>query len=119
MATINLSTVKELEDTLAKNSIVIIDFWASWCGPCKAFGPVFEKVSEAQPAIVFAKCNTEEAPELAGSFDVSSIPTLAIFRDTILLYKEPGALPQKPLEDLIRQVNELDMNKVREQIAKE
>jgi thioredoxin 1 len=104
---------KNLESSVADNNILLIDFWASWCGPCRAFGPVFEKVAKKHPDIAFAKCNTEEAPDVARQFGVSSIPTLAIFREGILLYAKPGALPEAGLEDLIRQVEALDMEKIR------
>ena len=118
MSTVNLK-MADLEDTLQKNDIVFIDFWASWCGPCKMFGPIYEKVSEKYPEIAFTKVDTEKERELAGAFGIQSIPTLAIFRDNILLFKQPGALPEGALEDLIRQVKELDMEKVRAEVAEE
>lgn len=104
---------QNLETSIKDNNILLIDFWASWCGPCRAFGPVFEKVSEKHKDIAFAKCNTEEAPDVAAQFGVSSIPTLAIFREGILLYSQPGAMPEAGLEDLIRQVRALDMEKIK------
>lgn len=118
MATIKLKYDK-LQSTLENNEIVIIDFWAEWCGPCKMFGPTFEKISEKYPEIVCAKVNTEEERELAGAFGIQSIPTLAIFRDNIMLFKQPGALPESALEDVIKQVKDLDMEKVKEEIEKE
>ena len=116
MATTNL-TKDGLDNLITDNDIVIIDFWASWCGPCKMFGPVFEAASEKHEDIAFAKVNTEEERELAGSFGVQSIPTLAIFRDKLLIYKEPGALPAPALEELIGKVRELDMDEVRRKVA--
>ena len=109
----------DLEKTLEDNEIVIIDFWAEWCGPCKMFAPTFEKMSEKYTDIVFAKVDTEVERELAGSFGIQSIPTLAIFRDKIMLFKQPGALPESALEDIIKQVTELDMNDVRAEIETE
>ncbi len=118
MATENL-TLTNLESTLKDNPIVIIDFWAEWCGPCRMFGPVFEKTSEKYPEIKFMKCNTEEQQEVAGSFGIRSIPTLAVFRDNILLYMQPGALPAQALEELVTKVKGLDMDEVRKEIEKE
>jgi len=115
MATKNL-TLNELDATLKDNDIVLIDFWAEWCGPCRMFGPTFERVSEKNPDIAFMKVNTEEEQQLAGVFGIQSIPTLAIFRDNILIFKQPGALPESSLEDVIKQVRELDMDKVREEV---
>ncbi len=117
MATTKLNQ-ENLEETLKNNDIVMIDFWAEWCGPCKMFGPVYEQVSEKHEDIAFTKVNTEEQGELAAAFGIQSIPTLAIFRDNILLYKNPGALPESALEDVIKQVRELDMDEVRKEIAK-
>jgi thioredoxin 1 len=96
---------------------VIVDFWASWCGPCRAFAPVFEAASEEHPGIVFGKVDTEDQQELAQEFGIRSIPTLMVFRDNILLYSQPGALPGKAFADLISQVEALDMDDVRRQIA--
>ena len=115
MATKNLK-LDELESTLENNEIVLIDFWAEWCGPCRSFGPTFEKVSEKHPDIAFTKVNTEEEQQLAATFGVQSIPTLAIFRDNIMLFKQAGALPESGLEDVIKQVRDLDMDKVREEV---
>jgi thioredoxin len=118
MATSNL-TLNELQNTLDNNSTVVIDFWASWCGPCRTFGPVFEKVSDKHPDVKFMKVDTEKEQQLAALFQVSSIPTLAIFRDGILLYREPGALQEAGLENLLDQVKKLDMEKVKAEMEKE
>lgn len=119
MPTTNLTTVEEVETAIADNDIVLIDFWADWCGPCKMFGPVYETVSEKYPDVIFAKCDTEKAQPLAAAFGIQSIPTLAIFREKILIYKQAGALPEAGLEDLIARAKTLDMNDVRARIAEE
>jgi len=118
MAAIEL-TNENYQDTIDKNNIVLVDFWASWCGPCQSFGPVFEAASETNPDMVFAKVNTEEESELAAHFQVRSIPMLAIFREQILVFSQPGALPASALDQLIGQVRELDMDKVRADIAEQ
>lgn len=118
MAAIEL-TNENYQDTIDKNDIVLVDFWASWCGPCQSFGPVFEAAAENNPDMVFAKVNTEEESELAAHFQVRSIPMLAIFRKQILVFSQPGALPASALDQLIGQVRELDMNKVRADIAEQ
>jgi thioredoxin 1 len=118
MATVNLK-MNDLEQTIENNDIVMIDFWADWCGPCKMFAPIYEKASEKYPDITFTKVNTEEERELAGAFGIQSIPTLAIFRDKILLYKQPGALPESALEDVIKQVKNLDMEDVRKKVTEQ
>ncbi len=105
------------KDVVERDGIVLIDWWAPWCGPCRAFGPTYEKVAQKHPDITFGKVNTEDQPDLAGAFEIRSIPTLMILRDKVLLFSQPGALPEAALEDLIRQVRALDMDKVRADIA--
>jgi thioredoxin 1 len=116
MATVEVDR-ETFERTVADNDIVLVDFWASWCGPCRTFGPNFEKTSAGHPDIVYAKVDTEAEPELAGAFGVQSIPTLMVVRDRVVLYSQPGAVPAEALEDLIRQVREIDMDEVRRQVA--
>jgi thioredoxin 1 len=118
MAYIEL-TGENFNDTVANNTIVIIDFWAQWCGPCKSFGPVFEKVAEANADVAFAKVNTEEQQALAGHFQVRSIPTLMVIKEQVVVFNQAGALSEEGLNDLVKQVKELDMDKVRQEIAKE
>lgn len=115
MATIELNE-ESLEKTVVDNDIVIIDFWAPWCGPCKSFGPIYEEVSEKHSDIVFAKVNTEDQQAIAAHFQIRSIPTLMIFREQIVLFSEAGVLPGNALEELIGQVKGLDMDKVKAEI---
>jgi thioredoxin 1 len=116
MATVNL-TKDGFQGAVDKDGILLVDWWAAWCGPCRMFGPVFERVSEKHPDAVFAKVDTEAEQELAGAFGIRSIPTLMIFRDRVLLYAEAGALPEQALEDLVGKVKALDMDDVRRRIA--
>lgn len=118
MATIEL-TKENFESVLDGGGLVLVDFWAAWCGPCRMFGPVFQRVSEQNPDAVFGKVDTEAQPELAGSFGISSIPALMIIRDKVVLYAQPGALPQPALEQLISQAREVDMDEVRASIARD
>jgi thioredoxin 1 len=116
MATIDL-TKETFESIITGNDIVLLDFWASWCGPCKQFAPVFESMSESHPDIVFAKVNTEEQQELAGHFQIRSIPTLMVFREQIIVFSQPGSLPPAALADILEKVAALDMDEVRRQVA--
>ena len=117
MATIAM-TMDNLESTIENNDIVLIDFWADWCGPCKMFGPIFENLSNTHVDIVFAKVDTEAEQALAAQFGIQSIPTVAAFRENILVFAQPGALPAEALEELIKQLRALDMDDVRAQIEK-
>ena len=110
-------TAGNFKQIVERDGIVLLDFWAGWCGPCRAFAPTFEKAAAAHPDLVFGKVDTEAQQELAGSFQIRSIPTLMILRDQVLLFSQPGALPEAALADLIRQVRALDMVKVRAEIA--
>jgi len=118
MATLDL-TRENFESTVLENDFVIIDFWAPWCGPCRAFAPVYDQVSENHPDIIFAKVNTEVEQAIAGSFQIRSIPTLMVFREKVIIYSQPGSLPASALEDLIVKVRELDMAQVHKEIAEE
>jgi thioredoxin len=116
MATITL-TADNFKETISGHDIVIVDFWAEWCGPCRSFAPAFEAASEKYPDIAFAKVNTEEQQEMAAGFNIRSIPTLMVFREQVILYAEAGALSAAALDQLIEQVRSLDMEKVRAEIA--
>jgi len=118
VATVDL-TQETFKDAVDNNDIVFVDFWASWCGPCQSFAPVYERVSEDHRDVVFAKVDTEAQQELASAFAIRSIPTLMAFRDNVLLFNQAGALPQASLEDLITQIKELDMEEIRRQMDAE
>ena len=117
MATVQV-TAQNFSEIVKSGEIVLLDWWAPWCGPCRAFGPIFERVAAANPDIVFGKVNTEEQPELAGSFKINSIPTLMVIKDSVLIFAQPGMLPEKALSSLIEQARTIDINEVRKQSKK-
>jgi len=112
-------TKDNFEETINNNDFVIVDFWAPWCGPCRSFAPTYERVSEDHPDIVFAKINTEEEQEIAAHFQIRSIPTLMIFREKVIIFSQPGALPEGAFRDLVEKAAELDMAEVHKQIEEE
>ncbi|MCK5444832.1 MAG: thioredoxin [Rhodospirillaceae bacterium] len=116
MATLNLNS-ENFDSTIQGNDIVLIDFWAEWCGPCKSFAPVYEAASEQHTDVAFAKVDTEEQQALAGQFGIRSIPTIAVFREQVMVFSQAGALPASALEELIKQVKALDMEDVRAKVA--
>jgi len=118
VATVEL-TKDNFEKTLTDNPMVVIDFWAPWCGPCRGFAPVYEQASAAHPDVVFAKVNTDEQQELAGVFGIRSIPTLMVFREKVILFQQAGALPGSALEQVISQAKSLDMAKVHEDVKQQ
>lgn len=118
MATQDLNS-ENFEKTVTKQGIVVIDWWASWCGPCKAFAPIYEAASEKHSDVTFGKLNTEQEPDLSAAFQIQAIPTLMIFRDGVLLFSQAGALPGSALEELLGKVKSLDMDEVRKEVEKQ
>jgi thioredoxin 1 len=118
MAVVEL-TKENFEQVVTSNSTVIVDYWAPWCGPCRGFAPVFEKVAEMHPDVVFAKVNTDEEQEIAGHFQIRSIPTLMVFREQIIVFSQPGALPQGAFEQVVQKAKTLDMEEVRKHMAED
>jgi thioredoxin 1 len=112
-------TKENFEQVVTSSATVIVDYWAPWCGPCRGFAPVFERVAQANPDVVFAKVNTDDEQEIAQHFQIRSIPTLMVFRDQIIVFSQPGALPQNALEQIVEKAKGLDMEEVRKQIAQE
>ena len=118
MATVNL-TAANFEEKVSNSAITIIDFWAPWCGPCKAFAPTYEEVSKNHPDVMFAKVDTEAEQQLGAQFNIRSIPTLMVIRENIVIFSQAGALSKNALEDLVKQIKEVDMDEVRAAVAKE
>ncbi len=116
MATVEL-TQQNFEQIVTGNDTVVIDFWAPWCAPCRSFAPTFEAVAEANPGVVFAKVNTEEQQEIGAAFNIRSIPTLMVFREKVIVFSQPGALPKSGLEEVVKKAQEIDMAKVHAELA--
>ncbi len=112
-------TKENFEEVITSNDMVVVDYWAEWCGPCKSFGPVFEKVSEDFPDAVFAKVDTENEQEIASMFQIRSIPTLMIFRENVIVFSQPGAVPEGALRDVVSKAKNLDMVEVHKQVAQQ
>jgi thioredoxin 1 len=118
MAVIEL-TKENFEQVITSNPTVVVDYWAPWCGPCRGFAPIFDRVAEKHPDAVFAKVNTDEEQEIAGHFQIRSIPTLMVFRDQVIVFSQPGALPEGALEQVVEKAKSLDMDEVRQQISQQ
>lgn len=112
-------TKENFEEVITNNDMVVVDYWADWCGPCKSFGPIFEKVSEDFPNAVFAKVDTQSEQEIASFFQIRSIPTLMIFREKVMVFSQPGALPEGALREIVKKVEDLDMVEVHKQVAEQ
>jgi thioredoxin 1 len=112
-------TKDNFEQVITSNPTVVVDYWAPWCGPCRGFAPVFERVAEQNPDVVFAKVNTDDEQEIGAHFQIRSIPTLMVFRDQVIVFSQPGALPQGALEQVVAKAKALDMDAVRAQIGKD
>ena len=117
MAVIEL-TNENFQSTIEDKALVLVDFWAPWCGPCRSFAPIYEKVEQENPGVVFAKVNTEDESDLAQQFQIRSIPTLAIFKEQVIVFMQPGMLPESALTDLVTRAQELDMEEVRAELAR-
>ncbi|HUQ28384.1 MAG TPA: thioredoxin [Usitatibacter sp.] len=118
MAVVEL-TKENFEQVITSNPTVIVDYWAPWCGPCRGFAPIFERVAQAHPDVVFAKVNTDEEQEIGSHFQIRSIPTLMVFREQIIVFSQPGALPQNALEQIVEKAKAIDMDEIRKQIAQQ
>ena len=118
MAVVEL-TKENFEQVVTGNATVVVDYWAPWCGPCRGFAPVFERISEKHPDVVFAKVNTDDEQEIAGHFQIRSIPTLMVFRDSVIVFSQPGAMPEGAFEQMITKAKELDMDEVRRKMAEQ